>query len=135
LALADAQAEVRRQHVHQRPPDLDGGRKRAARLAPFHRQVDAVNLDNPVPGEQRVAEAQVGHGLSCRFQRTLIAVEQRQDHGLARFQRNAGGVGELLQRHNVCVELADDHRDAIRIVPAIGSHAPVHVVGRDPQGA
>ena len=85
-----------------------------------------------MPREQRVAEA-LRHRLPRRAERALVAIERREDDGLARFERDAGRIGELLQRDDVRVQLADDRRDAIRIVTSVGPDARVHVVGRDPE--
>ena len=72
-----------------------------------------------------------GHVLPRRAERTLIAIQHRQDHGTACFQGDAGRIRELLQRDDVRVELADDRRDAIGIVASVGADARVHVVGGD----
>ena len=71
------------------------------------------------------------HGLPGRSERALIAVERRQDDRTARFERDAGRIGELLQRDDVGVELGDDGGNALRIVASVGADARVHVVGRD----
>ena len=131
--FVDAKTEVGREHMHERAADLDGRRQRPARLAALHRQIDAMHVDDRMPGEQRVAEA-LRHGLSRRPQRALVADPASSDDRAAGFERDAGRIGELLQRDDVGIQLGDDGGDAIRIVASVGADARVHVVGRDAKG-
>ena len=45
-ALVDAQAEVRREHVHDGAADIDGRGEGAARFAALHRQIEAMHFDD-----------------------------------------------------------------------------------------
>ena len=72
--------------------------------------------------EERVAEA-LRDVLPRGSQRTRIAIQRRQDDRDPRLERNAGGVGELLQRDDVGVELRDHRGDTLRVVASVGADA------------
>jgi hypothetical protein len=86
---------------------------------------------DPDTGAQYVATP-LRDGLPRRAQRTLVAVQRREHDGLPRFEGDTGRIGELLQRDDVCIELADHGGHALWIVAAVGADASVYVVGRDP---
>ena len=135
-AFANTQAEVCREHMKLCIADIDRGRQRPARFAALHRQINPMHLENGMPREHCVAEAfhrGLPWPLSCRTQSTLVAIECRKEDGVARFQRDAGWIRELLKRDDVCVEVPYHGRDPIGIVTSVSPDAGVHVVGRDPK--
>ena len=132
--LVDAKSEVCRQDVHERLAHFDRCGQRAARLAPFHRQIDAMHIHDRMPREERVAEALLLSRLPRRSQRAFVAAQSRQCDRTAILQRDARRVRELLQRDDVGVQFHDDLRDAIGILTSVTPHALVHVVGRDANG-
>ena len=90
-----------------------------------------MHVDDRMPCEERVAEAFLPLGVARWPQRALVAIQRREDDGAAGFQRDTGRIRELLQRHDVRIQFADDRGNAIRIVASVGADALVHVVGRD----
>ena len=135
-AFVNTEAKVGCEHVQQRAANINCRRQRPASFAPFHRQIDPMNLHDGMSGQERVAEA-FRHGfsrtLSCRPERALITIERRENNWRPRFQSNAGWIRELLQRDDVRVEVGDHCRHTIGIVPSVPPHARVHVVGCDPK--
>ena len=134
--LVNAQTKVRGEHMKLGSLDIDRRRKRTARLAARHRQIDAMHFDNPMARQQCIAKAlgyRAAGTVTCGAQRARIPIQRRQDHRLARFDRDARWIRELLQRDDVGIQLCDDRRDAIGIVAAISSYTRVDVVGCDPQ--
>jgi hypothetical protein len=87
-----------------------------------------MHLDDRMTRQECIAEA-VRPILPGGSEGTLITIERRENHGRAGVQGDAGGIRELLQRHDICVELRDHTGHAIGIVLAVRAHAGVHVVG------
>jgi hypothetical protein len=93
-----------------------------------------MHVDDRMSSEERVPETLASAGLTGRPECALVAIQRCEDYRSAGLQRDAGGIGELLQRNDVCVELLDDRRNAVRILASVGSHALVHVIGGDAKG-
>ncbi len=131
-ALAHAQPEMRREHVHRRAADVDGRGEGAPRLASVEGEIEAMHLDDRMTRQQGVPEAP-GGDLARRPEGAFVPVQRDELDGLPGLDRDARGVGELLQRHDVRVQFADDGGDAIRIVTPVGADTGVDVVGGDSQ--
>ena len=93
---------------------------------------EAMHLDDRMTRQQGVPEAPRGD-LTRRPQGAFVPVQGDELDGLPCLDRDAGGIRELLQRHDVRVQFADDRGDALRIVAPVGADTGVHVVGGDSQ--
>ena len=69
--FVDPQAEVGGEHVDDGAANIDGRGQGAAGFAALHRQIEAMHVDDAMPGEQRVAEA-FRHGVTGRAQHALV---------------------------------------------------------------
>ena len=131
-AFADPQPQMRGQHMDQLPRTFS-----VAAIAPrgSRRSIDRSMRWTSTMG-WRVKSALPKHCVTVLPRvgpsAHVIAIQRRQDDRAPRFERDAGGVGELLQRDDVGVQFGDHRGDAIRVVASVGADTRVHVVGGHP---